>query len=69
MNKKLIALGTVAASVGSAFASTSSAPSWVPATTVFDSVIGGVAPVAIAVVVAVAGVRVCIKLLNRAAGK
>lgn len=35
----------------------------------FDGVLGYAAPIAIAVVVGVAGVRVVIKLINRGAGK
>lgn len=48
------------------------APSWWPSAvnnTVFDGVLTSVAPIAIAVVVGVAGVRVAIKLINRGAGK
>lgn len=59
----------------SAFASNAMAadPSWWPASgadsSVFDDVLSSAAPIAIAVVVGVAGVRVVIKLINRGAGK
>lgn len=66
----------VVAAVGAAslFASNAmaAAPGWWPAgadSTVFDDVLGSAAPIAIAVVVGVAGVRVVIKLINRGAGK
>lgn len=66
--KKILALPVVAAVAS--FANT--APSWWPtdtSKTSFDGVLGAVAPVAIAVVIGVAGVRVAIKLINRGAGK
>ncbi len=70
--KKLIYSVPVLAAA-SAFASTgANAPSWWPSsvtTNVFDGVLTSVAPIAIAVVVGVAGVRVAIKLINRGAGK
>lgn len=68
MKKALIAIPGLAAV--SSFAST--APSWWPSavdSTLFDSTVQTVAPIALAVVVAVAGVRVAIKLINRGAGK
>ena len=37
--------------------------------TAFDGVLSSVAPVALAVVIGVAGIRVAIKLINRGAGK
>ena len=70
MKKALLAIPGIAAV--SSFASTSTAPSWWPSSvdsTVFDSTLLTVAPIAIAVVVGVAGVRVAIKLINRGAGK
>lgn len=72
---KKIALGVPAfLGVGSAFASTSgsTAPSWWPSSVTsssFDGILTTVAPIAIAVVVGVAGIRVAIKLINRGAGK
>lgn len=70
MKKALLAIPGLAAV--SSFASTSG-PSWWPTTgvdnTVFDDVLTKAAPIAIAVVVGVAGVRVVIKLINRGAGK
>lgn len=45
---------------------------WWPASvdkTAFDGTLETVAPIAIAVVIGVAGVRVAIKLINRGAGK
>lgn len=53
-------------------ASMAAAPSWVPSgidSTTFDDTLSWAAPIAIAVVVGVAGVRVVIKLINRGAGK
>ena len=72
MKKALLAIPGLAAV--SSFASTAStAPSWWPTTgvdsTVFDGVLTKAAPIAIAVVVGVAGVHVVIKLINRGAGK
>ena len=68
--KKLLAIPAVAAVASFA---QSTGPSWWPTTgvddTVFDGVLTKVAPIAIAVVVGVAGVRVAIKLINRGAGK
>lgn len=69
MKKALLAIPGIAAV--SSFAQTT-APSWWPSSvdsTVFDSTLLTVAPIAIAVVVGVAGVRVAIKLINRGAGK
>lgn len=68
---KKIALAVPALAAVSSFAQTS-APSWWPSSvteSVFDGVLTSVAPIAIAVVVGVAGVRVAIKLINRGAGK
>lgn len=68
--KSLIIAGSALA--GSAMAQTASGPSWAPSTvtsTAFDSTLAWAAPIAIAVVVGVAGVRVVIKLINRGAGK
>lgn len=67
----------VVAAVGAAsvFASNAmaAAPTWWPESgadsSVFDGVLSSAAPIAIAVVVGVAGVRVVIKLINRGAGK
>ena len=70
MSKKLLAIPALAAV--SSFASTPSAPTWWPAsvtTNSFDGILTTVAPIAIAVVVGVAGIRVAIKLINRGAGK
>lgn len=67
--KKILAIPAVAAVAS--FAETST-PSWWPSSvtnSVFDGVLQAVAPIAIAVVVGVAGVRVAIKLINRGAGK
>lgn len=69
MKKALLAIPGLAAV--SSFASTAG-PAWWPdsvTTSVFDGVLQSVAPIAIAVVVGVAGVRVAIKLINRGAGK
>ena len=68
--KSLIIAGATIA--GSAMAQQASGPSWAPSTvtsTSFDPVLTWAAPIAIAVVVGVAGVRVVIKLINRGAGK
>ena len=70
MSKKLLAIPGLAAV--SSFASTSNAPAWWPGTVTsssFDGILTTVAPIAIAVVVGVAGIRVAIKLINRGAGK
>lgn len=76
MNKirnKVIGLGALATALSSgAFASgTSTAPQWAKdlTTTSFDDILTEVAPIALAVVFGVAGVRVAIKLINRGAGK
>lgn len=70
MNKKvLLAIPGLAAV--SSFAETS-APDWWPSSVTsssFDGILTTVAPIAIAVVVGVAGIRVAIKLINRGAGK
>lgn len=68
--KKILALAGIGAA--SSFAQTSNTVAWWPSSvdnTVFDGVLTTVAPIAIAVVVGVAGVRVAIKLINRGAGK
>lgn len=68
--KKILAIPGLAAVAS--FASTPAAPSWWPATVTnssFDGILTTVAPIAIAVVIGVAGVRVAIKLINRGAGK
>lgn len=70
MSKKLLAIPALAAV--SSFAAAPSAPTWWPASvtsTSFDGILTTVAPIAIAVVVGVAGIRVAIKLINRGAGK
>ena len=70
MLKKALALPGVLAIAS--FASTNTAPSWWPSTVTsssFDGVLETIAPIAIAVVIGVAGVRVAIKLINRGAGK
>lgn len=68
--KKILAIPAVAA-VASMASTTPAAPTW--ATTLsagqFDAILGEVAPIALAVVFGVAGVRVAIKLINRGAGK
>lgn len=69
--KKILYSAPVLA-VGSAFANQPTTPTeWYDTITAdgFMDVIGAAAPIAIAVVVAVAGVRVFIKLINRGAGK
>lgn len=70
MKKVMLAIPGFAAV--SSFANTPSAPTWWPTTvtsTSFDGILTTVAPIAIAVVVGVAGIRVAIKLINRGAGK
>ena len=70
MSKKLLLIPGIAAV--SSFASTSTAPAWWPdsvTSSSFDGILTTVAPIAIAVVVGVAGIRVAIKLINRGAGK
>lgn len=72
MFKKLMAIPAVAAVASFANAgSGTTAPDWATSLSAeqFDSILGEVAPIAIAVVVGVAGVRVAIKLINRGAGK
>lgn len=78
MNKirnKILGLGALATAVSSgAFAnagSTTTAPDWAEKLSAdsFDAILGKVAPIALAVVFGVAGVRVAIKLINRGAGK
>ncbi len=68
---KKIALAVPAVAAVSSFAETTT--NWYDgitfASTGFGDVVASAAPVAIAVVVAVAGVRVFIKLINRGAGK
>ena len=70
--KKILAVPAVAAVAS--FASTggsSTAPEWATSMSAgeFTAIIGEVAPIALTVVFAVAGVRVAIKLINRGAGK
>ena len=69
---KKIALAVPAIAAVSSFAETTPS-NWYSditfASTGFGDVVAAAAPVAIAVVVAVAGVRVFIKLINRGAGK
>lgn len=74
LKSKLIGAGALVASAAPTFASegSSSTVAWWPSSvtsTVFDGILTTVAPIAIAVVVGVAGVRVAIKLINRGAGK
>lgn len=78
MNKirnKILGLGALATAVSSgAFASggsTTTAPDWATNLSAdsFDAILSKVAPIALAVVFGVAGVRVAIKLINRGAGK
>lgn len=72
LGAKIMAIPAVAAVASFA----ADAPSWTTATGMpstsegaFDGVLEYAAPIAIAVVVGVAGVRVVIKLINRGAGK
>ena len=68
--KKILAIPGLAAVAS--FASTPASPDWWPSTVTsssFDGILTTVAPIAIAVVIGVAGVRVAIKLINRGAGK
>lgn len=70
--KKILAIPAVAAVAS--FAGESTAPAWLSDVPTFQQsgfgdVIGTAATFAVAVVVAVAGVRVLIKLINRGAGK
>ena len=70
MSKKIL-LAVPGLAAVSSFASTNT-PSWWPSTVTsssFDGVLETIAPIAIAVVIGVAGVRVAIKLINRGAGK
>lgn len=71
MKKKILAL----AAAGSAVAA-HAAPAWATGnasgdsvSSAFDEVMTYAAPIGIGVVVAVAGIRVVIKLINRGAGK
>lgn len=69
MSKKIL-LAVPGLAAVSSFAST--APAWWPeavTSSSFDGILSTVAPIAIAVVVGVAGIRVAIKLINRGAGK
>lgn len=68
---KIVGLALTAAAAANA-----AAPSWATGdassdsvTSLFDGVLEYAAPIGIAVVVGVAGVRVVIKLINRGAGK
>lgn len=71
MMKKILAIPGLAAVAS--FASTGpTTPDWWPSDITdssFDGILTTVAPIAIAVVIGVAGVRVAIKLINRGAGK
>ena len=72
MMKKLMAVPAIAAVASFASdPSTTTAPEWATSLSAegFDSILGEVAPIALAVVFGVAGVRVAIKLINRGAGK
>ena len=74
LKSKLIGAGAVVAAAAPTFASegTSNTVAWWPTTvtsSVFDGILTTVAPIAIAVVVGVSGVRVAIKLINRGAGR
>lgn len=72
MMKKLMAIPAVAAIASFASEpSTGTAPEWATnlSSEGFDSILTEVAPIALAVVFGVAGVRVAIKLINRGAGK
>ena len=68
--KKILAIPAVAA-VASFASDPATAPSWATSLSAeqFDGILGEVAPIALAVVFGVAGVRVSIKLINRGAGK
>lgn len=68
--KKILAIPAVA-SVASFAETPTTAPDWATNLSAdsFDSILGEVAPIALAVVFGVAGVRVAIKLINRGAGK
>lgn len=70
MMKKLMAVPAVAA-VASFATEPGAAPEWATSMSAseFTAIIGEVAPIALTVVFAVAGVRVAIKLINRGAGK
>lgn len=70
MSKKIL-LAVPGIAAVSSFAQTNT-PTWWPETVTsssFDGVLETIAPIAIAVVIGVAGVRVAIKLINRGAGK
>lgn len=71
MMKKLMAVPAIAAVASFAGETTTTAPGWATSLSAdqFDSILGEVAPIALAVVFGVAGVRVAIKLINRGAGK
>ena len=70
MSKKLL-LAVPGLAAVSSFAQTTAPSGWPSGvdSTLFDGVLSQAAPIALAVVVGVAGVRVVIKLLNRGAGK
>lgn len=68
-SKVVAAVGAASLFASNAMAAT---PSWWPSSvdsSAFDDILSTAAPIAIAVVVGVAGVRVVIKLINRGAGK
>ena len=71
MMKKLMAVPAIAAVASFASDPTTTAPEWATSLSSegFDSILSEVAPIALAVVFGVAGVRVAIKLINRGAGK
>lgn len=74
MFKKVRNLVVAGAAAATAAMANTTTPDWWPTTELannagFDGVIFGAAPIAVGVVVAVAGVRVLIKLINRGAGK
>lgn len=69
--KKILAVPAIAAVASFAQTPSTTAPAWATSMSAgeFTAIIGEVAPIALTVVFAVAGVRVAIKLINRGAGK
>lgn len=69
--KKILAVPAIAAVASFANTGSTTAPEWASSMSAgeFTAIIGEVAPIALTVVFAVAGVRVAIKLINRGAGK
>lgn len=69
--KKILAVPAIAAVASFASEGAGTAPGWATDMSAgeFNAIIGEVAPIALTVVFAVAGVRVAIKLINRGAGK